>query len=482
MIVCTQCGNHNQDDDEFCGSCGKFLEWVGEKVDEPAPPPPPEPEVETADELERAVEDAAAAAAAEAEAQRRREAEAEAAAAAERRRAAAQAEAETEAQRRAEAQAEAEAQRRREEEHAAAAARAEAEEETARRAKEEADKKAAALLAKPRAQTPVQSPSPPPSEVAASKAEPAETKASAQQPVAQQPVAQQPQHVTAPRPDPKKTDAPRHVKPGDLICGQCGEGNDAQRRFCRKCGNSLAEAVTAAKPSWWRRLFKREKRPRGARGDRATRQRGRRAAGAARTAGWQANRLRYGVGRVLMLLALVGIVGAVALPGPRGAITDTASRWFRSAKYAVAPEYEAINAIGAEATSSVGDHDPGKLIDGASNTYWAEGAAGPGIGEIITIHFERPTDLDKVLITAGASGDDPFLSQPRPKSLHIVYDNGRGLDLALRDEAEPKEYDLEGAEGVTSMQIQIAEVYPSAQGGENTSISEIEFRHRKRAT
>ena len=30
MIVCKQCGHHNEDSDTFCGSCGKFLEWTGE--------------------------------------------------------------------------------------------------------------------------------------------------------------------------------------------------------------------------------------------------------------------------------------------------------------------------------------------------------------------------------------------------------------------------------------------------------------------
>ncbi|MEU9132728.1 hypothetical protein AB0D08_32265, partial [Kitasatospora sp. NPDC048540] len=32
MIACKKCGFHNQDADSFCGSCGGFLEWVGEQV------------------------------------------------------------------------------------------------------------------------------------------------------------------------------------------------------------------------------------------------------------------------------------------------------------------------------------------------------------------------------------------------------------------------------------------------------------------
>src|SRR5688572_19684654 len=44
MIVCTNCGNHNEDGDEFCGSCGKFLEWVGQRIETPAPAAVAEPE------------------------------------------------------------------------------------------------------------------------------------------------------------------------------------------------------------------------------------------------------------------------------------------------------------------------------------------------------------------------------------------------------------------------------------------------------
>ncbi|MGH9023265.1 MAG: zinc-ribbon domain-containing protein, partial [Acidimicrobiia bacterium] len=32
MIICTQCGHENEDEDGFCGSCGEFLEWSGERV------------------------------------------------------------------------------------------------------------------------------------------------------------------------------------------------------------------------------------------------------------------------------------------------------------------------------------------------------------------------------------------------------------------------------------------------------------------
>ena len=43
VIICKECGHHNQDQDAFCSSCGTFLEWSGERVAEPAPPPPEPP-------------------------------------------------------------------------------------------------------------------------------------------------------------------------------------------------------------------------------------------------------------------------------------------------------------------------------------------------------------------------------------------------------------------------------------------------------
>ena len=57
---------------------------------------------------------------------------------------------------------------------------------------------------------------------------------------------------------PTKPPPKREIRPGDLICGQCQEGNDPDRRFCRRCGASLIAAEEAVAPPpvpWWKRLF-----------------------------------------------------------------------------------------------------------------------------------------------------------------------------------------------------------------------------------
>jgi hypothetical protein len=46
------------------------------------------------------------------------------------------------------------------------------------------------------------------------------------------------------------------AKPGDRICTQCGMSNDPTRKFCKRCGSSLAEAPIAVKPSRWTRSKK----------------------------------------------------------------------------------------------------------------------------------------------------------------------------------------------------------------------------------
>lgn len=41
-VICRRCGYANLPGDQFCGSCGAFLEWEGEATGAPAAPPPPD--------------------------------------------------------------------------------------------------------------------------------------------------------------------------------------------------------------------------------------------------------------------------------------------------------------------------------------------------------------------------------------------------------------------------------------------------------
>ena len=72
------------------------------------------------------------------------------------------------------------------------------------------------------------------------------------------PEAQRPQ-TPLPRPKVAKQPPSRKINPGDLVCGGCGEGNDPERNYCRRCGTPLAEA-TVARTRWFRRRPKRSKK------------------------------------------------------------------------------------------------------------------------------------------------------------------------------------------------------------------------------
>src|SRR5207253_3952135 len=198
VIVCKQCGHHNEDSDTFCGSCGKFLEWSGERVviaqpePEPAPAPEPEPEPVRLGLMDRVKQ--------------------------------------------------------------AVGLEEEAPQEAPSVVAAAPPPAAAAVAAPPQtaAAAPVSMPEPVLAGVGAPVAVPA---GSVDEPVSRRPTSVA-SVVTRPRHGPRTMETPSRRQPGDLICGQCGEGNDPARHFCRRCGNSLDEAIAVRLP-WYRRFFNR---------------------------------------------------------------------------------------------------------------------------------------------------------------------------------------------------------------------------------
>ncbi|HTW06348.1 MAG TPA: hypothetical protein VME46_02495 [Acidimicrobiales bacterium] len=80
-------------------------------------------------------------------------------------------------------------------------------------------------------------------------------------PANQGPAAVQPAlPIERPKTPPPRMAPSRRAAPGDLYCGQCGQPNGPERRFCRRCGALLAEAPPPPpRLPWWKRLFHRDK-------------------------------------------------------------------------------------------------------------------------------------------------------------------------------------------------------------------------------
>ncbi len=425
MIVCKRCGNHNPAGDDFCGSCGAYLEWEGEAIvtDVPEQPPDqlpaptglvtrikqavlgdatlPPPSTPSVDQPSTPTSETPPASTSGST-------------------------------------------------PPPTAAGGGVDEQAAI---------AAALVAKPRPPEP-------------------------QRP--RQPAAQVPSAAVA-RPKPQAKQPPtRTVKPGDLVCGACGEPNSSERNFCRRCGTSLAEVVAVKKP-WWKRGGGRSaaksaptpagERPmgRGAGGEgfgKGAKRKGRRVK--AGVFGGFAN-----VRRVLALLAIIGIGTGLAVPGLRSTIMNGGGDALDFVKRKVNPDFEQVSPDNAAtfASSAVPGHEATLIADGANNTHWV---AAPDATEVsATVMFAPPTKLAAVLITPGDQ-DKPenFKVQPRPKDVFVEALDANGaslksMQITLEDIADPQRFDF-SASDVVFVRISVQSCYPSPEL-RVCAITEIEF-------
>lgn len=264
----------------------------------------------------------------------------------------------------------------------------------------------------------------------------------------------------------------RVINPGDLICGQCGEGNDPIRKFCRKCGASLQQAV-AYVPPWYKRLILRlRKRKVRAAGDRPRMRR--RAFGGA-GGGWISSIFT----KVLALAIIVFLVLTFVGPFSK-TIKHRFSSWYHSVKNAIHTTYDPVHPTGATATSAAAGHPATNAIDNASNTSWEAGGTRSGLGETLTVTLQSPSNLDKIGFLNG-DNDTPgaYLTEPRLETVLITFKSAAGAStksITLTDSPNFQSYSV-SAKQVTSLSLTIESVYASSQG-QNAALTEVELFHK----
>jgi hypothetical protein len=316
--------------------------------------------------------------------------------------------------------------------------------------------------------TPVQPTSVQPAPVQPAAVQPAGAQPDAVKPGAVQPEAVKPTAVKS-RPVAKQKVAPaRVVNPGDLVCGQCGEGNDPGRRFCRRCGASLQRAVVFTLPwykRWWRRLTTRKTR---AAGDRP---RNRRRAIGGSGPGWLTSTFLKVLGIAIVLLVLLTIIGPWR-HRIRSDISSDYHRIFNDVHYS----YNPLHPVLATATSAAPGHPASNAIDGASNTSWQTNTRESGVGQSLTIRLAVSSNMDKIGFLNGDQ-DTPqaYLTQARPEKIHLTAAGKHAYtkDLTLKDTANFQTFSI-GAKGATSLVLTIDSVYPSDQG-KRAAITEVEL-------
>ncbi len=191
----------------------------------------------------------------------------------------------------------------------------------------------------------------------------------------------------------RETPAPN---PGELVCGNCGIGNDPTRKFCRRCGQSLAAAVVAVapRPAWYRRLLGGGRRRRvAAAGERPTSMRKDGRTGG----GISLGRL---VAAGLQILVIAAVVGAVAGYAIIPSWRDAVNGFVGSIADVVMPPADPVSTAGKASGPGAKSHPAQSAFDGTT-AYWAAPFA-EGKPPTIQASFTPVADISKVLVTAGA--------------------------------------------------------------------------------
>jgi hypothetical protein len=299
--------------------------------------------------------------------------------------------------------------------------------------------------------------------------------------VAEQPVPVQPQAVQPQAPVRKKPPKVQPGKPtrtpqkGDLICGECGEANPPGRKFCSRCGTSLAEAV-AVKIRWWKRIFRR--RPKSAMaGERPW----------TASAGGKKKPKRKGVARFIapvrrvggIVLLVLGIVYGVYSPF-RNWVNDRYTDGKDKVMSIIRPQFDQVTVGPGTTSNEVTPLDPAHpatmAVDGFKNTYWLTGPPSDAFRPELDVQLTEQIDLEKIIVRTGASDD--FQGHHRPKSLLFIFDTGASDEVELKNTPDPQTVTIRNGKDVQHFKIAVTSIYESLNGTD-LGLTEIEFFKKK---
>jgi hypothetical protein len=231
----------------------------------------------------------------------------------------------------------------------------------------------------------------------------------------------------------------------------CGVGNDPARRFCRRCGASLEQAVVAVpvKVPWYRRLFRRgsPERYRAGERPRSMEERGR--------------PRRSILGIVLPLAVVIAVIAAVGayagVPDVQRQVNETIS----GLKRQFLPELATVTPVASDANVR-------NVIDLNTATWWE----GDGDQPSFRLRFAPTVDLGAIIITNGANGDD-FPRFRRPSRLRLSAEGGSSVTLDIEDATEFRAHRID-LRDVSQLRVQVLETRGPADAP--VAIRDLEFQ------
>lgn len=313
---------------------------------------------------------------------------------------------------------------------------------------------------------PAAGPALPPSKPVATAAEVSELVAPVSGKATAQPEAVVPQEAQKKPPPVRKQPPSKKLQPGELVCGECGEGNAPTRKFCSRCGTSLAAAQVVKTP-WWRKLLPR----RGAKVRKAGERAKRRGRAGKSKLGLAFSTTFKIVRRVVAIALILGGVAYGMFAPFRGWVNERAAEAKGTFERIVFPQYVPVSAAEAPtASAALPKHAPNLAVDSASDSYWAVPVGGKE--PFIVVKFDRTVDLKRMIVHNGDGGD--FKASFRAQKLHLVFSTGKTTDVSLEDLPDPQTLEIENGDGVNSVEIHIVSTFKAVKGN-TLAISELEF-------
>ncbi|MFQ3561111.1 discoidin domain-containing protein [Streptomyces gramineus] len=264
------------------------------------------------------------------------------------------------------------------------------------------------------------------------------------------------------------------LRPGDLICGDCGQGNAPRRRFCARCGNGLEEAEVVRR-RWWHRLRPR-RGPRqialtaDAPGQRSSSEQEIDQPGERRRR-WLLRTQIAGSGVIAL-----STLGYATYPPLQNYVNHEVRAVRQQAEGVLESHYDLVRPATVTASSSLDRHGPEQAADQFDNTYWAAEFADKGDAppkpRSLTFHFDRLVTLNQVVITAGAVKG--FTAHGRPSVITLSFSNGASKSLTLKDSGSPQKFELDRAVGFKSVKMTVEEEFAGTEHAD-VAVTEVKF-------